>query len=71
MSEFDRKAADWDMEPQRIELARSVAEAIVAQGPLSDRTALLDYGCGMGLLGPALASRVGHATLADSSEGML
>lgn len=71
MSEFDVKAATWDLDPEKVERAMKVAEAILAQaGPLEGKRAL-EYGCGTGLLGFALAPHLGHVTLADASRGML
>ena len=54
MNRFEREAARWDAAPWRMALARSVAEAIQAQVPLSGTDAALDYGCGTGLLTLAL-----------------
>jgi len=68
---FDLQAQAWDDDPAKVDRARRVAEAIVAQaGPLSGLR-VLDYGCGTGLLGFALQPQVGHVTLADRSQGML
>lgn len=71
MSEFDEKARTWDADPAKVERAQRVAAAIRAQvGSLADR-AVLEYGCGTGLLGFALQPEVAHLTLADTSRGML
>ena len=71
MSEFDLQARTWDADAAKVERARKVAEAILAElGPTSvDRA--LEYGCGTGLLGFALWPNLGHVTLADTSQGML
>jgi 2-polyprenyl-3-methyl-5-hydroxy-6-metoxy-1,4-benzoquinol methylase len=71
MSEFDQKAAGWDLDPEKAARARTVAEAIAAAVPMTAETTALDYGCGTGLLGLVLQPRLAHLTLADSSEGML
>jgi SAM-dependent methyltransferase len=71
VSEFDSKAATWDDDPSKVTRARLVAEAIRAATPLKPATRVLEYGCGTGLLGLALAPWVGRVTLADSSDGML
>jgi ubiquinone/menaquinone biosynthesis C-methylase UbiE len=71
MSEFDKKARDWDSDPQKVDRARRVAEAIVGQVPVTSRMTAFEYGCGTGLLGFALQAHVAHVTLADNSEGML
>jgi len=71
MSEFDHQAWNWDADGAKVERARRVAEAIIAEaGPLAGRTAL-EYGCGTGLLGFELQPHLAHVTLADTSEGML
>lgn len=71
MNEFDEKAPTWDADPAKVDRALRVASAIRAQvGSLTDK-AILEYGCGTGLLGFALQPEVAHLTLADSSKGML
>lgn len=67
---FDRAAADWDKKDQRRELAAAIASGIAAL-PLPDRAQALEYGCGTGLVGLALAPRLESLTAADSSPGML
>jgi 2-polyprenyl-3-methyl-5-hydroxy-6-metoxy-1,4-benzoquinol methylase len=71
MSEFDEKARSWDADPERVQRAHVVAEAIREHVPLASDTRVLDYGCGTGLLGFALLPHAGHVTFADDSEGML
>ncbi len=67
---FDRAAADWDKKDQRRELAAAIASGIAAL-PLPDRAQALEYGCGTGLVGLALAPCLESLTAADSSPGML
>jgi len=71
MTDFDRKARDWDSIPGRAERARAVADAIRKRIPLTPGTGALEYGCGTGLLSFALHPHLGRITLADSSPGML
>ncbi len=71
MNDFDAKAATWDDDPAKVARALEVAEAIRAAVPVTPRTTVLEYGCGTGLLGLALAPHVARITLADASEGML
>jgi ubiquinone/menaquinone biosynthesis C-methylase UbiE len=71
MSQFDARAATWDDDPAKRDRARVVADAIRAAVPVTPRTTVLEYGCGTGLLGLALAPSVAHVTMADSSDGML
>lgn len=71
MTNFDERAKDWDSDPQKVERARVVAEAIRTAIPLSNDMTALEYGCGTGLLSFALQSDLGRITLADTSQGML
>jgi ubiquinone/menaquinone biosynthesis C-methylase UbiE len=71
MTNFDERAKDWDSDPQKVERARVVAEAIRTAVPLSNDMTALEYGCGTGLLSFALQSDLGRITLADTSQGML
>jgi SAM-dependent methyltransferase len=71
VTDFDASAATWDDDPDKVVRARVVAEAIRAAAPTTPKTTVLEYGCGTGLLGLALAPHVARITLADSSVGML
>jgi ubiquinone/menaquinone biosynthesis C-methylase UbiE len=72
VTDFDRKARDWDRKAVRTERALAVADAIARRIPLTHDMHALEYGCGTGLLSFALLPRgLGRITLADSSEGML
>ena len=71
MTNFDERAKDWDSDPQKVERAHAVAEAIRKAVPLSPSMKALEYGCGTGLLSFALQSDLGQITLADTSQGML
>ena len=69
--EFDDKAATWDDDPAKGERAEAVARLLLARIAPDPAAEVLDYGAGTGLLGFALAPRVGRVTFADPSEGML
>ena len=71
MNNFDERAKDWDSDPQKVERARAVADAISRAIPLSASLNALEYGCGTGLLSFALQDKLGQITLADTSQGML
>ena len=71
MTNFDERAKDWDSDPQKVERARMVADAIRKTIPLSTQMRTLEYGCGTGLLSFALQADLGQITLADTSQGML
>lgn len=51
---FDRAAADWDKKSRRIMLAEKVSTAI-GKLPLTRAMDAMEYGCGTGLVGLALA----------------
>lgn len=71
MMDFDERAKDWDSDPDKVERARAVADAIRKSVSLSKEIKAFEYGCGTGLLSFALQSDLGHITLADTSQGML
>lgn len=68
---FDALAAAWDNDPIKAARARAVAEAVRREVPFRPGMRALEYGCGTGLLGFALAPFPGTLTLADASDGML
>jgi ubiquinone/menaquinone biosynthesis C-methylase UbiE len=70
-TDFDRRAATWDNDPVKAARAHAVAEAIRREVSFRPGMRALEYGCGTGLLGFALAPFPGELTLADASEGML
>jgi len=71
MTNFDERAKEWDSDPDKVERARVVADAIRSTIPLSSGMNALEYGCGTGLLSFALQPDLGQITLADTSQGML
>ncbi len=68
---FDEAAATWDDNPARVELAKAVAGAILADVPLTSEMAIMDFGCGTGLITRELAPKVASVTAADTSAQML
>jgi 2-polyprenyl-3-methyl-5-hydroxy-6-metoxy-1,4-benzoquinol methylase len=68
---FDEAAANWDVLPQRVELAKAVGKMILCQVQPAHSADVLDYGCGTGLLGLFLLPHVRSVTGADNSPGML
>jgi len=67
---FDNVAAQWDQKQRRVDLAKAIAEGI-CRLPLHAGMAALEYGCGTGLVGMAIAPRIGLLTAVDTSTGML
>ena len=68
---FDAIAVDWDDSPGRRAQAAGVADAIAAAVPLDAHWQALEYGCGTGLVGAALAPQLQHLLACDVSPGML
>ncbi|MDA8405110.1 MAG: class I SAM-dependent methyltransferase [Desulfobacteraceae bacterium] len=68
---FDQAAASWEDNPARIELTRSVADAITKQIPLSGAMQALEFGCGTGLVSMRIAGSVGRIVAVDTSAGMI
>ena len=71
MNPFDSKAAEWDDNPGRREMIRSIAAAIKAAVPLSKTMSAMEFGCGTGLLSRELFPMVGKITAIDLSPGMI
>ncbi len=68
---FDIRAKEWDLKPERVELASAVADAIIANLSLNKNMVAIDYGAGTGLVTLKLVPCVKRITAADSSKGML
>lgn len=68
---FDERAASWDENPLRLELARAVARAITQNIPLNPSMDCLEIGSGTGLVTMELARQVGSILATDNSRGML
>ncbi len=68
---FDEAAATWDDNPARLELAKAVAGAMLADVPLTSEMAIMDFGCGTALITRELAPKVACVTAADTSAQML
>lgn len=71
LDHFKERAAQWDEKPQRVELAKSVAAAIIERIPLYRQMNVLEIGCGTGLVTLEIAGLVGHVTGVDTSPDML
>jgi SAM-dependent methyltransferase len=68
---FDRAAAGWDQKQRRIEMAARIAGAISSALPLAPTMKAMEYGCGTGLVGLALAPQLASLIAVDTSSGML
>jgi ubiquinone/menaquinone biosynthesis C-methylase UbiE len=67
---FDKAAAGWDGKSRRVQLAGKISAAI-CELPLSKEMKAMEYGCGTGLVGLAVAPLVQSLSTIDSSKGML
>lgn len=74
---FNAEALQWDSKPETVQSSQALFEYLVSRLPeLSDkskRLAVLDLGCGTGLLSQRLAQCEGVASIVgvDTSEGMI
>lgn len=71
MNSFDSKAKDWDLNPSRVERARTAGQRILETLPISKEMCGLELGCGTGLLSFELQPFLEKIVLADSSDEML
>jgi 2-polyprenyl-3-methyl-5-hydroxy-6-metoxy-1,4-benzoquinol methylase len=70
MHDFDAKARTWD-QPDKVAVARKVADLVAARVPVLAQARVLEVGAGTGLLGFALRDRARHVTLVDGSAEMV
>ncbi|WP_193114361.1 class I SAM-dependent DNA methyltransferase [Sulfurimonas marina] len=71
MSQFDKRAENWDKGDIRVNGAKVIADAIENKFVLSDNMVLMDFGVGTGLLGFEIAKKVQKVYGVDTSKGML
>jgi cytochrome b subunit of formate dehydrogenase/ubiquinone/menaquinone biosynthesis C-methylase UbiE len=69
--DFNAEASTWDDSPHRIEMARSIADAVVSRIQPSSEMEALDYGAGTGLVSLGIQPHLGSITAADSAPAML
>jgi len=70
MSDFDKKAADWDKNHDHSTRAQKLADYLAAQVDLSEVKTAMEYGSGTGLLSFALKNKIPSIELMDSSIEM-
>ncbi|WP_304542994.1 class I SAM-dependent DNA methyltransferase [Sulfurimonas microaerophilic] len=71
MSQFDKRAQNWDKGDIRVNGAKVIADAIENKFDLSNEMVLMDFGVGTGLLGFEIAKKVKKVYGVDTSKGML
>jgi tRNA (cmo5U34)-methyltransferase len=71
MSEFDKKARDWDKNQMHVDRAQAIANALLKITSVNSLMKALEYGAGTGLLSFFLKDRFSEITLMDSSGEMI
>jgi ubiquinone/menaquinone biosynthesis C-methylase UbiE len=71
MTAFDQKAAEWDLNPERLKLHSKIAQKIIDRVPLQSNWRTLEFGCGTGLMSFLLADKLGQIDCIDTSAGMI
>lgn len=68
---FQHKSKSWDMNSNRVQNARSIAELIVKNIHLEENMEVMDFGAGTGLLSYFVAQKVAKIVAVDNSPSML
>jgi len=68
---FENKSKSWDMNSNRVQNAKGIADLIVKNIDLNDNMELMDFGAGTGLLGYFVAPHVAKIVAVDNSPSML
>jgi len=71
MSEFDKKAGEWDKNQMHLERTKAVARKLFEMVTITPNMKALEFGAGTGLLSFYLKDRFSEITLMDSSLEML
>jgi tRNA (cmo5U34)-methyltransferase len=71
MSEFDKRAREWDKEKMHMERSIAIATELEKLVPLTKSMKALEYGAGTGILSFLLKDRFDEITLMDSSSEMI
>lgn len=71
MSEFDIKAAEWDLNPMHLKRSVAVAEELKSKVNLTREMRLMEFGAGTGNTGFLLLDNVKEVVLVDNSQEMV
>jgi len=71
MSEFDLKAAGWDLNPMHLERSEAVAKQILERIPIKPWMNALEYGAGTGITSFLLKDNLKEITMMDNSSEMV
>jgi len=68
---FDKKAVIWDKDPGRVEMAQTIADAMINALHPNGTELVMDYGTGTGNIAFRIAPHVKKIIAVDSAPGML
>lgn len=68
---FEKKAKAWDDDPIRVEMASAFADEVKKNVRIGRDSRLMEFGCGTGLVGLALAPLAESIVMIDTSRAML
>ena len=71
MNEFDKKAAEWDMNPMHWDRSEAISNQIKELVPLNKQMTALEYGAGTGITSFLLKDYLKEITLMDNSSEMV
>ena len=71
MNEFDKKAAEWDMNPMHWDRSEAISNQIKELVPLNNQMTALEYGAGTGITSFLLKDYLKEITLMDNSSEMV
>ena len=68
---FDTAAVVWDKDPGRVQMAKTIADALINALHPDGTELVMDYGTGTGNIAIRIAPQVKRIIAADSAQGML
>ena len=68
---FDKAAVVWDKDPGRVQMAKTIADAMIIALHPDGTELVMDYGTGTGNIALGIASHVKRLIAVDSAKGML
>ncbi|MFA4824295.1 MAG: class I SAM-dependent methyltransferase [Methanoregula sp.] len=68
---FDKKSVVWDKDPGRVQMAKTIADAMISALHPEGTELVMDYGTGTGNIALRIAPMVKKIIAVDSAKGML